>query len=258
MGLYLKFIGMLLKSQMQYKASFFMTFIGQFLVSFTSFLGIYFMFDRFNLVNGFTFSQILICFSIVLMSFSSAELIFRGFDLFPRLIRNGELDRIIIRPRSIVFQVLTSTLEFARLGRFLQAIFMLTYAIATSGVIWSVDKILTLIFMLIGGFVTFSALFILYAGVSFFTIEGIEFMNIFIYGATEFGRYPLSIYGETVLKIFTFVVPIALFQYYPFMYLIGHSENIIYMFLPLVAMIYIFPCYGFFRFGLSKYKSTGS
>ena len=73
MKLYFKYVGMLLKCQMQYKASFIMTAIGQFLVSFTAFLGVYFMFDMFNSVNGFEFSEILICFSITLMAFSLTE-----------------------------------------------------------------------------------------------------------------------------------------------------------------------------------------
>ena len=44
MKLYFKFVGILLKSQMQYKASFVMTAVGQFLISFTAFLSVYFMF----------------------------------------------------------------------------------------------------------------------------------------------------------------------------------------------------------------------
>lgn len=87
MKLYFKYVSMLLKSQMQYKASFIMTALGQFLVSFTAFLGVYFMFSRFHSVNGFAFSEILICFSIVLMAFSITECFVRGFDLFPRLIQ---------------------------------------------------------------------------------------------------------------------------------------------------------------------------
>ncbi|MBQ5841804.1 MAG: ABC-2 family transporter protein, partial [Clostridia bacterium] len=51
---------------------------------------------------------------------------------------------------------------------------------------------------------------------------------------------------------------IALFQYYPFLYLIGKSENMWYMLLPLLGFVFIIPCYVFFRFGLRKYKSTGS
>ena len=258
MKLYRQYLSMLLKCQLQYKASFLMTALGQFLVSFTTFLSVFFMFSRFHSVNGFAFSEVLICFAIVLMSFSLTECFARGFDAFPRLIRTGELDRILVRPRSVVFQVLTSQVEFTRIGRLLQAVLMLAYAIPTCGVVWTWDKVLTLVLMLLGGILVFTALFVLYAGISFFTIEGLEFMNIFTDGSREFGKYPLSVYGEGVLKLLTYVVPIALFQYYPFLYLIGHSEDIRLIFLPLLGFLFFIPCYAFFRYGLKKYKSTGS
>lgn len=258
MKLYFKYVSMLLKSQMQYKASFIMTALGQFLVSFTAFLGVYFMFSRFHSINGFAFSEILICFSIILLAFSITECFVRGFDVFPRLIQNGNLDRILVRPRNEIFQVLTSNIEFSRVGRLFQAILMLAYAIPTSGIVWTFDKIMTVVLMSIGGIAVFSSLFVLYAGISFFTIEGLEFMNIFTDGSREFGKYPLSIYGEGVLKFFTYVIPIALFQYYPFLYLIGRSDNIGLIFFPLIGFVFMIPCYCFFKFGLRKYKSTGS
>ena len=258
MKLYLKFIAIQLKSQMQYKASFFMTAVGQFLISFSAFLGVYFMLSRFHSVKGFEFSEILICFSVVLTSFAISECFVRGFDVFPHLIQSGNLDRILLRPRNEVFQVLTSNIEFTRFGRLLQALLMLAYAVPTSGIAWSFDKIMTVVLMIIGGIAVFSSLFVLYAGISFFTVEGIEFMNIFTDGTKEFGKYPVSIYGKGILKIYTYVVPIALFQYYPFLYLVGRSDRIGLIFLPLLGFLFMIPCYCFFRFGLRRYKSTGS
>ena len=258
MKLYFHYLGMLCKSQMQYKSSFFMMVLGQFLTSFTAFLGVFFLFDRFHSVKGFAFSEVLICFAVVLMAFSTAECFVRGFDTFPRLIRSGNLDRILVRPRNVIFQVLTANMDFSRVGRFFQAVVMLIYAIPTCGVTWTADKVLTLVLMLMGGIAVFAGLFVLYAGISFFTIEGIEFMNIFTDGSRQFGAYPLSIYGEGVLKFYTFVVPVALFQYYPLLYLIGRTENFAYSLLPLCGFVFILPCYWFFRFGLRKYQSTGS
>ena len=37
-------------------------------------------------------------------------------------------------------------------------------------------------------------------------------MNIFTYGAREFGKYPFSVYGSGILKVLTFVIPLALFS----------------------------------------------
>ncbi len=258
MHLYIKFFLMHLKSQMQYKVSFFLTALGQFLVSFTALLGIWFMFTRFNEVEGFSFQQVLLCFATVLMAFSIAECFGRGFDLFPVMISNGEFDRALVRPRKLVFQVLASKMEFTRIGRLLQVIVVFGYAIPASGVIWTYDKIITLVLMICCGSIVFLCLFLIYAAFSFFTIEGLEFMNIFTDGGREFGRYPFSVYGEHVLRFLTYIIPLALFQYYPLLYLLDMEKSIIYMLMPLAGLLFIFPAYSFWRFGLSRYKSTGS
>jgi len=243
---------------MQYKVSFFLTSLGQFLISFTALLGITFMFSRFSSVEGFTLQQVLLCFAVVLMAYSIAECFGRGFDLFPAMISNGEFDRALVRPRREVFLILASKMDFSRVGRLLQAIIVFFIAIPTSGVIWTPDKVITLILMISCGILIFFGLFLVYAAISFFTIEGIEFMNIFTDGAREFGSYPFSIYGQEILKFLTYVIPIALFQYYPLLYLIGETENRFYMFTPLIGLLFLIPCYGFWRYGLRKYKSTGS
>ncbi len=258
MKLYIKYLSIYVKSIMQYKTSFFFTTLGQFLISFSAFLGIYFMFYRFNSVEGFTYSEVLICFSVVLIAFSLAECFFRGFDTFSGVISNGEFDRIMLRPRNTMFQVLASKLEITRLGRLFQAAVILIYAIFNCGVIWTVDKIFTLVTMIIGGTALFSGLFIIYASICFFTIEGLEFMNIFTDGGREYGKYPMSIYGDYVLKFFTYIIPLACVQYYPFMYLIGRTKNVLYSLTPLAAFIFLIPCLILWKIGVKHYKSTGS
>ena len=258
MTLYLKYISIHMKSQMQYKTSFFLTILGQFLVSFTVLLGMFFMMNRFNTVDGFTLQEVLLCFATVLMAFSIAECFARGFDTFPQMISNGEFDRVLVRPRGVVFQILAGKADFSRLGRLTQAVLVFCYAIPASGVIWTADKIITLLLMISCGTLVFFALFLIYAAVAVFTIEGIEFMNVLTDGGREFGAYPFSIYGESILKFLTYVVPLALFQYYPLLYLLDREQSIFYMLAPLLSLIFLLPAYAIWRFGLYKYKSTGS
>lgn len=258
MRLYLKYFSIHLKSQMQYKISFVMMMLSQLITSFSAFLAIYFMFLRFNSVAGFTYAEVLLCFAVVLMAFSLAECFARGFDSFFSIISNGEFDRIMVRPRGEIFQVLASKIEFSRLGRLLQAIILFIYAVPASGIDWTGDKVLTLVLMILSGIVVFSGLFVVYAALCFFTTEGLEVMNIFTDGGREFGKYPFSVYGEGVLKFFTYVIPLALFQYYPFLYLIGQSDNPWYMVLPLVSWLFLIPCLLLWKVGVRHYKSTGS
>ena len=256
--LYLKYLSIHLKSQLQYRASFFMMLFGQFILSGTVFLGLWFLFLRFPSVEGFRLEEVLLAFAPMLLSFSLAELLGRGFDLFPRMIANGEFDRALVRPRSLVFQVLAGKMELNRLGRLLQAVPVLIYAILRSGISWAGDKVLTLVLMIACGAIVFFCLFVIYAAISFFTLEGLEVMNILTDGGREFGRFPFSIYGEDVLRFLTFVVPLALVQYYPLMYLLGRTQRLGWMLAPLWSLLFVLPTYGLWRLGLKHYKSTGS
>ena len=258
MRLYIKYMAMHMKAQMQYKLSFALTVLGQILVSFTTLLGMWFMLDRFHGVEGFTPAQVLLCFSVILMAYSLAEIFGRGFDLFPRMISNGEFDRALVRPRGLLFQVMSSQMELTRVGRVIQALAVLIYALPHAGVIWAPDKVLTLLLMIACGAVLFFCLFVVYAAFSFFTLEGLEFMNIFTDGGREFGRYPFSVYGRDALRVLTYAVPLALVQYYPLLYLLGRESGMLYMFSPLLALLFAVPAYLLWRFGLRRYKSTGS
>lgn len=258
MNLYFKYFLMHLKSQMQYKSTFILNVFGRAAMSFANVAGVLFMLVRFYKIEGFTLNQTLLCTSIVTMAFSIVEALARGFDIFPRLLGNGEFDRVLVRPRGIIFQILASNIEFMRLGEFIQAIVVLCYAIFNSEIMWNWDKILTLFLMISCGTVVFLCLYIIQASISFFTTEGLEFMNILTRGGQMFGRYPFSIYGKGVLKFLTYVIPLALFQYYPFLYLTDKSKNMFYMFTPLLSLLFIMPCYLLFRVGLRYHKSTGS
>lgn len=256
--LYAEYLSLHLRERMEYKKSFILELFGQFLVSFSLFLSIYFLFQRFHSVAGFSFSQVLISFSVVMMAFSLAEIFFRGFDLFPQMLGNGEFDRILVRPRNTVFLVICSKFQLNRLSRVLQAIVTLLYALPRCGIHWNPAKAGVLTLMILCGTVVFGCLFVCGAAVAFFTIEGLEFINIFTDGAREFGSYPMAVYGKAILTFTTFVIPLACFQYWPMLWLMGESRNLLYALCPLFSLLFILPSLLLWKIGIRKYQSTGS
>lgn len=256
--LYCHYVSINVRSMMQYKTSFCLTAIGQFLLSFQGFLGVFFLFQRFPRVKDFTYPEVLLCFSVVLLQFSLAEMIARGFDSFSGMVREGSFDQVLVRPQNEILQVLGSKFELTRIGRMLQAVVLFIYGVTHCGVQWTFPRIITVIFMLIGGTALFSGLFLIYAALCFFTLEGLEFMNMFTHGAREFGKYPIGIYGRKMLLFTTFLIPYALVQYYPLLYLLGRRDSWLYGLLPLAALWFLLPCYGLWRFGVRHYKSSGS
>ncbi|MBE6730361.1 MAG: hypothetical protein E7564_01580 [Ruminococcaceae bacterium] len=256
--IYGKFFSINLKTQLQYKGSFVMMFFGQFLTAFSGFMMIYFLFDRFNAVKDFSINEVLLCYSVSHISFSLSEVFVRGFDAFGSTVRTGDFDRILLRPGSTIFLILCSKMDFTRLAKALNGVIIMIFAVINAGIIWDGMKIFTLVLMVLCGMALYSALFLIYAALCFYTTQGLEVMNIFTDGGREFGQYPLSVYGENVLKFLTFVVPMALFQYYPFLYLTGRVNSMVYCFLPLGTLPFMIPAYIIWRVGLKHYKSTGS
>ena len=258
MRLYFKYLYVRLRSVMEYKSSFFLTAFTQFLLTFTAFLSIDFLMSRFGAVGGFTYEEVMICYAVSYFSFAFAECFFRGFDTFHQMLGNGEFDRILVRPRNTVFQVIATRIEFTKLGRMAGALLVLVYAIGKGEIVWTLGAIGVLALMFVGGVVFFTGLFVAGAALCFFTVERLEFLNIFTDGGKELGRYPLSIYGKEILAIFTFVLPFACAQYYPFLYLSGRSDSLLYALAPLACFLFLIPCYVFWRIGLRHYRSTGS
>ena len=255
--LYAHYVSLNLRSAMQHKASFFLQIAGQLLTSMTTFLGVTFMFMRFHQVAGYSYSDVLLCYSIVLMQFSLAEMFVRGFDTFSSLVRKGEFDRVLVRPRSTILQVLGTKFEFTRVGRMIQAVIVFVYGMTASEIEWTAMRMLTLLSMMAGGILLFSGLYLVYAAFCFFTLEGLEFMNCFTDGAREHFAYPLEIYGEGFVKFGTYIIPYALFQYYPLQFLLGRGPEW-YALLPLAAPLFFVPGYAVWRLGVRKYKSAGS
>ncbi len=256
--LYTKYLDMNLRAQLEHRQSFVMMLLSQALLAFSSFLVLQILMQRFGSVGGFGLDEVMLSFAVTWMSFSLAETFVRGFDRFSVLIANGGFDRVLLRPRSAILQVLGSTVDFSRLGRLLQALIILILIAVRGPIQWDFLRLLTLSNMLVGGFCVFAGLFILQAGVTFFTTEGLEIFNIFTDGGREFGSYPMLIYGQLMLRFFTFVVPIALFQTYPLAYLFGRSQNLGLVFLPLLAGLFLLPAYLLWRLGRRRYESTGS
>lgn len=256
--LYVHYLSITLRSTMQYKASFFLMVTGRFILSFNGILGVYFMLSRFGHVKGYSLGEVLLCFSIIQMDFALAECIGSGFAVFSSIVRQGEFDRILLRPHSAILQLLGSRFRIDRIGLILQAVVMFAYGIAVAPINWTFGRIMTVVFMLIGGTLLFIGFFLLRAALTFFTMEGLEAVNILTYGAKEHGKYPIDIYGKKMLKFCTYVLPYTLIQYYPLQYLLGRTERWYYGIYPFGVAGFLAVCYGAWRLGMRHYQSAGS
>lgn len=257
-SLYIKYIAAILRSTMQYKISFILMSIGRFLVAFNGFIGVFFLFLNFSEIKGYTYGDVLLCFSVMQMSFSLSECFASGFAAFSGIVKRGEFDRILVRPCSPILQVLGTKFDLGRIGPMISALIMLLFGINNSQIHWTFSRILTLLLMLIGGTLLFTSLFMIGATICFFSIEDTGCTNVLTYGAKEHGKYPIDVYGKGIMRICTFLIPYTLIQYYPLQYLLGKTEKWQYAFYPIGTVIFIAFCYVFWCFGVKHYESSGS
>ncbi|RED65586.1 ABC transporter permease [Cohnella lupini] len=260
MRLFGKYLLILFKSQMQYSTSFWLLSFGQFFIPFSVFAGLYFLFERFGQIQGWDFYEVALCFGVIHMAFAISECLGRGFDTFSGLVANGDFDRLLVRPRSTVLQVLGSKFEFTRIGRLLQSSMVLVWAVSRIDVDWTFAKAMTLLFMIVSGTCIFAGIFILMATMCFWTIQGLEISSIFTDGGREMAQYPLNIYQKWVTRFFTYVIPFGFVNYLPLLFILGRTEGnpLLYVLSPLAGCAFIVPCLLLWRFGVRRYRSTGS
>lgn len=255
-----KYLVILLKAQMQYKLSFWLLSLGQLLIPFSVFAGLYFLFERFGSIKGCGFFEVSLCFSVIHMAFAVSECCARGFDAFSNMVSTGEFDRLLVRPRNTVVQVMGSKFEFTRIGRLLQSVGVLIWAVLNLSIHWNLLKVIALLLMIVSGVFIFTGIFMLAATLCFWTIQSIEVANIFTDGGREMSQYPLNIYPKWVTRFFTLVIPFGCVNYLPLMYVLGKVEgnSVLYILAPLYGIFFIVPCLLVWRFGVKHYRSTGS
>lgn len=247
-----------LKVALEYKISFVLSMLSSILVLLVELFTVYSLFSRFQLLTMYNINELLLGFGIVWLGYSFSELFFRGFDEFPLLIIKGNFDLLLVRPRNIFLQIFGSNICYPKISRVLASLVLVIYA--SIKVINSITllKILLLIIMFISSVVLFLSVFILGSSLSFVTIQGLEIISIITNGSKQVSQYPIKIYNRLFRFIFTFIIPIALINYYPISYLNNTSSNKLLLVYPLVSILFLVFSTFIFKLGMNKYSSTGS
>ena len=117
--MYHKLLGVQLRSQMQYRVSFWLDLTGTAVITLFEFAALALVFERFGDLGGWTLAQVAFLYGIVNFAFAFSNIIFSGFNpsQFGQEVRMGTFDRIMLRPINITAQVLGSRLEIRRLGK---------------------------------------------------------------------------------------------------------------------------------------------
>ena len=261
--LYLRYVSAHVRAQLQYPGAFALQITGTLTITTVEFVGVWALLHRFGNVRGWELPEVAILYGLVMIGFSTAEIVGRGFDLFSHQVRRGEFDRLLLRPRPTVLQVAGAEFAFARLGRWLQAAVILVWGLAAAGIPWSPLRVLLLAETLAGVTVLFLGVFVATAAITFWTVQSLELFAIVTNGAVDAGSYPVTVYRRFLRRFVLFIVPVGTVTYFPVAALLGRPDPLgtplwFGWAAPAAAPLFLAAALLLWRLGVRHYNSTGS
>jgi ABC-2 type transport system permease protein len=264
-GTYRRLIGIQIRSQLEYRASFFLDLLGTAVTALAGFGTLALIMQRFEGIAGWTLGQVAFLYGMVEMAFGTMDMLFSGFDYdtFGPLVQRGRFDQLLLRPVEITVQVLGSQFALRRLSRIAQGVAVFVFALSLVDVRWTLAKIAYLPLVFVGQVGFFGGLFIIGSTTTFWTVQRLEVLNIFTYGGTEMMSYPMHIYHRSMRRFFTYVIPAIFLNYYPALYILDkpdplHGPSFAPFLAPLVGLGVLALALAFWRFGIRYYQGTGT
>ena len=209
---------------MQYRTSFLVAVVGQLLATVIEFGAVWMLFDRFGSLEGWSLAQVGVFYGVAHLALAWADMLSPGWDYAGTLIRQGTLDRVLLRPRTTALQMLGHELALRRLGRISQGAIVLAWALSEvgDGIGWA--GYLVLAGAVFGGGCLFLGLFVLRGTLAIWTVETLELVNATTYGGVQAAQYPMSIYEAWLRRFFTYVVPLVAVLYLPVASALGGDD----------------------------------
>jgi ABC-2 type transport system permease protein len=240
-----------------------MQLVSNFIINFAEVVVLFAMFYRFDSMGGWSLPEVAFLHGVSMISFSIADTLVVGLNSVPNQIRQGEFDRVLIRPMSSWLQSVVSEVSLRHLGQFTQGIIIFGYAVSSLTIDWTPGRFAVLLMTILSGFALFSALFTVEAILSFWTVNSVEAVNAFTYGGSTLGRYPLHIFQRYLRFFFLWVIPVGFVTYYPALFILGKDDPLgipdSFMLLgPIIVSSFCLLVAWGWRQGIRHYRSTGS
>jgi ABC-2 type transport system permease protein len=261
--LYVMLIRAQVSAQFQYRASFCVQALGQFLATYADFVMLLLLFQRFPNIAGWTLGEVALLYGLGGLAFGLSDLLCGGFDGLSKMIRLGTFDRVLTRPVGTFAQVLASDVQIRRLGRVVQGLVVLVLALSWLDITWTAPKVLVGISAVVSGVVIFTAIWVIGGAITFWTVETSEVTNVFTYGGEALVSYPMPIYAEGIRRFFTFVVPLVFVSYLPALFILERPDplglpSLLQVCSPVVAAVFLLAARGCWALGVRHYQGTGS
>ncbi len=256
-SLYLSFFVASLKELLIYRIDCLTGIFSQLVTQAVEVIFIWITFQNTENLAGWNFKQILLLYGITLISIGILDLCFDSlYDIGPKYIRDGEFDKILLRPVHPLLSIIGSSKSFTAVGYIgLGLVITLKMLIELSIPITFVLIFKIVIFSIIGTAIS-GAILTIFSIASFWTYKSNEVIWTF-YRIHTFAQYPIDIYNGFIKILITMILPFAFVAYYPTMNYLGMDKYMIYL-SPIIMVVLWEIAIKVWNWALNKYRSTGS
>lgn len=172
-------------------------------------------------------------------------------------IYDGKLDVLCARPRSILFQLLFAeryNVEYP-IDQLLVGTGLLFWANHHLKIDWTMEKIFFFIGSLPISTIIYTSIIFIVSSISLWCVKN-NYIVEFIFELEEINQYPINIYGNMVMNILTYVIPIGFVSFYPSQYILENEEFYKYISaMPFVAIAMCLLAFVSWKFWFKKYQS---
>lgn len=262
LALYGRLVAARVRAQLQYRASFALETFSTFLISFIDFVAILVIFTNVPELGHWSMPEVALLYAISGLAFAFTDLAIGHLDDFPRLVRDGNFDMLLVRPRGTLFQLVTADFQLRRLGKAVGALFVLAYALSNLSIEWDAGRVAMLILTIPVSTVIFASIWIGTVCIAFWSVEGREASNAFTYGGQFLSQFPINVYDRWLRRFLAYVFPIAFVAYFPALHILGKPDPLglpewLRFVAPLVALAAALAAGSVWRVGVRHYQSAG-
>ena len=251
-----------LKAQLEYPANFCMQIASIALIGFLGIPSLLLLTSAFPSIGGWDFYMLGFMAALRHMAGGVHHGFFFSFFHHRELVRNGEFDRMLVRPIHPLLQIMASSLNLSAIGEFLPGLVLFAITCPRVAIEWNLANIAFVVVVVLCGAVIEWAVYLFFSAFDFW-LAGAEslhyipdaFLDSVLY-------YPAHIYSRALAFTITFVFPYAFIAYYPTLHFFQIDVDMfpgVFAYLtPVVAVVSTAIAVAFWSFGLRHYQSTGT
>jgi ABC-2 type transport system permease protein len=219
---------------------------------------------RFNGIAGWRPYEVTFFYGLNLFSYSLAGVFcFYSFYGLGQMIRTGEFDNVLVKPVNPFLFIAVRQFNYGYFSHLSLSALVIGLSMAKLGIAPSFVNLAVMLIILLSGALIYAAVFVATGAPAFWLVRSESLTSLFLWNMGTFVHYPLSAFQRPVQLVFTLVLPYGFVSFFPAQFFlerhdyIGFSPVIQYL-SPLVGATAFALAYWFWRFGLSRYQSTGS